>query len=134
MSKPTAAGFLELYTEFSGVAEAEVERWITNTTRRFRAARFGAVWADFVYLVTAHQLSKFGTHKSTNAADHQVRGPIASESVLDQSRSYGSTLDLSRVPGNLMWLASTEYGLQAIGLVKSRSATRPTVIRTGSSA
>lgn len=134
MASPTATEFKELFPQFASLSDTAVERWLDQAPLRFKASKFHAQWHMAAYLYTAHQLVMFNPAASAdNSADHESRGPIMAEKVGDLSRSYGSTIDMASVPKSLLWLTSTTYGQQLIGLILSRSAARGRVVRTGSS-
>jgi len=133
MASPTAAGMQALFPQFSSHSDAQLEAWFAQAVLRFTAARFGAQWTMAVYLYTAHQISCFDPLSANNDGDHVSRGPVSSESILDQSMSYGSTVDMSKVGAGSMEFTSTKYGQQLIGIINSRAASRGFVVRTGSS-
>lgn len=133
MASPTAAEFKSLFPQFSATADADVEAWLAQAPLRFKASRFHTQWSMAAYLYTAHQLQLFSPDRSDSSGDHVAIGPVTSQKVGDLATSYGSTLDMARVPSSLMWLISTTYGQQLIGVILSRSAARGRVVRTGSS-
>ena len=133
MASPSATGMKALFPQFSSHTDAQLEAWIAQAALRFTSARFGAQWSMAAYLYAAHQLVSFDPLSSNNGGDHISRGPVASESVLDQSKSFGSTVDMGKVGSGSMEFTSTKYGQQLIGIINSRAASRGFVVLTGSS-
>lgn len=133
MAGPTATEFKELFPQWASTSDTDVERWLTQAPLRFMPRKFGAQWNMAAYLYVGHQLTLYNPDAADASAQNELRGNIASEKVGDLARSYGSSVDLSRIPVGLHWLTSTTYGLQLIGIIMSRNAAQGRVILTGSS-
>lgn len=133
MPSPSATEFKALFPQWASTADDDVERWLAQAGLRFMARKFGAQWSMAAYLYTAHQLQLFNPDASDPSEQHVARGPVTSDRVGDVARSYGTTVDLARVPASLTWLTSTTYGQQLIGIILSRNASRGRVVRTGAS-
>ena len=133
MANPTAAEFKTLFPQWAATSDTSVDAWIVQAALRFTPSKFGAQWAMAAYLYTGHQLALHNPDAADASGNHLARGPVTADKVGDLSRSYGSTVDMTRIPASLQWLASTVYGQQLIGVIMSRSAARGRVVRTGSS-
>jgi hypothetical protein len=132
-ASPTAAEFKALFPQFAAKADDDVERWLAQAPLRFMPRKFGTQWSMAAYLYAAHQLVLFDPDSADASGQHVQRGAVTSEKVGDLQRNYASPVDLARVPPSLLWLTTTVYGLQLIGVILSRSAAQGRVVRTGSS-
>lgn len=131
MASPDAAGMKELFPQFASHDDDLLDLWIGQAALRFTSSRLGLQWSMAAYLFAAHNLVQF---PATSTGDEATaRGPVTAESVGDVSRSYGSAVDIARVPSSLQEFLTTVYGQKLIGIVLSRNAARGRVIRTGSS-
>lgn len=134
---PSAEQFQQLFPEFCGLADTQIEAWFTQAALRFTAVRFGLQWHMAAYYFTAHQITIFGTpgqhgtgQVATSADGH---GGTTSEKVGDVAKSYGAAIDPAKVSPELQEFLRTAYGVALLGIIMSRSATRGMVVRTGSS-
>lgn len=129
----TADQFRQLFPAFCELADEQIDPWFTEAALRFRSVRFRTQWHMAVYAFTAHQLTVLGIPNQASSEDAGARGQVTSEKVGDLAKSYGAAIDIMKVPPALQHFMSTKYGVMLLSIIMSRSATRGSVVRTGSS-
>lgn len=120
--------FKLLYPQYEDLAPGCITQWFDRALLRFTPSRFGAQWDDAVYCFTAHHLGPTGSGNG-----FELRGNITSEKVADLARSYGSAVDMSRIPASLMPYATSGPGLCLIGIIMSREHGFARIVKTGES-
>lgn len=107
--EPTLTEFLKIFSEFACLANAKVQFFFDTAKSRVGKKNFCSdqTYKMAVYLMTAHTATILDPSRAAN-------GKITSEKVGDVSVSY----DVGGGSGEAEELASTQYGLQYLRLIK----------------
>jgi hypothetical protein len=99
-----------LYPEFSGVADATVNVYLTENTDHLSESAWGRCYAKAVLLYTAHELS-LSLSRQASAVD----GVVPQTGILQSGAEEKITFAFARNPPSTAsgeWLGQTPYGIE----------------------